>query len=78
MAYPHRRDGNKFALNNSFAQAFIYVGPHGVSFRSTTDEQIFAHHGKTRDGNTYTIVLLASVDDMEASVKPAGSISNIL
>ena len=58
MAHPYGGDGNTFSTKNNFAQAFRYVGPHGVSFRSTTGEQIFARHGKTRDGNTDTIVFM--------------------
>jgi len=58
MAHPHGGDGNTFATKNSFAQAFSYVGPHGVSFKSTTGEQILASHGQTRDGNTDTIVFM--------------------
>ena len=49
MAHPYGGDGNTFETNNCFAQAFRYVGPHGVLFKSTTGEQIFTRHGKTRD-----------------------------
>lgn len=58
MAHPNGGSGNTFSTNNSFVQAFRYVGPHGVSFKSTTGEQISARHGKTRDGNTDTIVFM--------------------
>ena len=58
MAHPHGGRGNKFTTKNSFTQVFKYVGPNGVSFKSTTGEKIFARHGKTRDGLTDTIVFM--------------------
>lgn len=58
MAHPNGGRGNTFKTNHTFAQAFRYVGSHGVSFRSTTGEEIFARHGKTRDGDIDTIVFI--------------------
>lgn len=58
MAHPDGGRGNTFKSKYTFAQAFRYVGLHGVSFISTTGEKIFARHGKTRDGLTDTIVFM--------------------
>jgi hypothetical protein len=56
MAHPNGGKGNRFSPKHSFAQASAFVGTKGVTFRSTTGEQIYAQRGMARDGVTPTIV----------------------
>lgn len=58
MAHPNGGKGNRFATIHSFTQAHTFVGAEGVTFRSTTGEQICARQGKARDGTTPTIVFI--------------------
>ena len=56
MAHPNGGSGSKFDAMHSFSEGYTFVGPRGVTFSSTTGEQITARQGFTRDKTTTTIV----------------------
>ena len=58
MGHPNEGKGNTFSIGHSFEEVYEYIGPHGISFISTTGEKIFARRGLTRDKSTATIVFL--------------------
>lgn len=58
MGHPNGGKGNKFPISHSFDEVYKHIGLHGVSFQSTTGEEIFARRGMTRDMATETIVFM--------------------
>jgi hypothetical protein len=56
MAHPSGGSGGTFNTHQTFANAYSYVGKHGIRFRSTTGQRITATQGEVRSGNTPTIV----------------------
>jgi hypothetical protein len=57
MPHPHGSNGNALTVVHTFEQAYNFVSPAGVDFRSTTDETMNASQGVAGDGTTPTIVL---------------------
>jgi len=58
MGHPNGGKGNTFQIGHSFDEAYEHVWPQGVSFLSTTGEQIYATGSLTRDSTTETIVFM--------------------
>jgi hypothetical protein len=58
MGHPSGSKGNAFRVKHSFDEAYEHVGPKGISFISTTGEQIHATTGYSKDGTTKTIVFM--------------------
>jgi len=58
MPHPDGGRGNHFSTKHSFEQAYKYVGADGVSFKSTTGENMRATHGWTQDKQHMTIVFI--------------------
>ena len=58
MGHPNGGKGNTFPIRHSFDQVFQHIGIHGVSFHSTTGEEIFARRGLTKGKTTEIIVFL--------------------
>ena len=58
MGHPNGGKGNPFRIGHSFDEAYEHVGPQGVSFLSTTGEQIYATRSLTRDNMAKTIVFM--------------------
>ena len=56
MAHPSGGSGNKFDTMHSFLKAYQFVGSQGTEFFSTTQKQVTARQGVTRDRITATIV----------------------
>ena len=56
MAHPSGGSGGQFKTAHTFAQAYIYVGTHGIRLRSTTGGKIIVTRGTTRDGEVDTLV----------------------
>ena len=56
MAHPQGSSGSKFGAKHAFSEAYAFVGQRGITFSSTTGEQITATQGFTRDKTTITIV----------------------
>lgn len=56
MAHPQGGSGSKFNTVHTFSQAYASVGPQGITFLSTTNEQITARQGFTRGKSAATIV----------------------
>ena len=57
MAHPNG-GLNPFSVKHSFAEAYKFVGPKGVTFRSTRNEKIKAHQSIAQDGTTPVIVFV--------------------
>ncbi len=56
MAHPHGGSGSRFDAGQTFWQAYTSVGPQGITFLSTTNEEITARQGFAGDKTTATIV----------------------
>jgi hypothetical protein len=56
MAHPEGGSGGTFEPKNPFTKVYDFVGMRGVTFPSTTGEQIEAAQGMARDKRTKTIV----------------------
>ncbi len=57
MPHPEGGRGCMFSVNNSFQQSYDYIGSNGITFKSTTNECIYARRGKTSKG-IFTIVFV--------------------
>lgn len=55
MGHPDGGRGNIFNTNNTFQDAFEFIGLAGITFTSTTGEIITASRGRSRFGNIPTI-----------------------
>jgi hypothetical protein len=58
MAHPNGGSGNIFNILHTFNRAYTFVGVNGVTFNSTTGEQIKAIQGLARDGITPVVVFM--------------------
>lgn len=58
MGHPSGGKGNTFPVDHSFDEAYEHIGAQGVSFLSTTGEQIYARRSLTRDRASKTIVFM--------------------